>query len=239
MLGDDNASNWTIEGGNIKRSTALPTDDAEESVVILGYEDEAPNAQTDTMTEVATESDQTLPAHLHCFKEACRFYKEKTGHCQFDLMFSMLDTQAKSIKWDDDSAQQTSKQLSKDIDKIWKFQTKSAEELIKSFGEYERNQEKSVDILKQDLGKSLDTLATKVDKSSANDLKKNLTALKKKIDEREEGLEDLSSTMSELVLNLHEPTMISEDWSRNPSNRGYEISSPRMYQVRLPSCGNR
>ena len=93
MLGDDNSDSWTIDGGNITKENK-----PQGNIVILGYEDGDAGTQTDTMTEVATETveETIVPSHLHCLKEACRFYKEKTGDCQFDLVFSMLDNRQDS-----------------------------------------------------------------------------------------------------------------------------------------------
>jgi Flp pilus assembly protein TadD len=195
MLGDDNSDSWTIDDGNIKKSKATKEDKPKANVVILGYEDNESRMQTDTMTEVVTETaeETTVPSHLHCLTE-------------FDLVFSMLENKQDNPPEHDSKeiAHEVGVEVSKGIDKIWKFQTKSVEELIKSLGETEKTQAKSTTILKKDLEKSLDMLAAKLDKSGAGDLKKSISELKKRIDEREQGFEDLSGTMSELVLNLHE-----------------------------------
>ena len=216
MLGDDNAESWTIDGGNIRKSKAKNEEKPQENVVILGYED---GVQTDTMTEVATEAEREsiVPAHLHCLKEACRFYKEKTSDCQFDLVFSMLENQQDSSPEHDSKeiARQVGKEVSKDIDKIWKFQTKSVEEFIKDLGDSEKTQAASIVGLKRDLEKSLRALASKMEKSGGGDLKKSISGLKKRIDEREQGFEDLTGTISELVLNLHESITKLEDRSED------------------------
>jgi len=206
MLGDDNSDTWTIGGGDIRRTKGKNEEDPRGNVVVLGYEDGA--GQTDTMTEVATEKEEesSVPSHLHCLKEACRFYKEKSGDCQFDLVFSMLMDRQESTPQVDSGeiADAVGEEVAKDIDKIWKFQTKSVEELIKGFGESDKNQTKSIADFKKDLEKTINKLATKLEKSGAAGLKKDISDLKKRIDEREQGFEDLSGTMSELVLNLHE-----------------------------------
>ncbi len=197
MLGD-NSKTWTIEreepGSASAEAKASP-------VVILGYDEGNSNVATRSATQVAkkSKSQTETTSPLYCLKESCRFYKEKTGDCQFDLIFSMLETGKKQP-----AAQDVSKELAKDVDKIWKFQTKSVSELIKSLGDSEKNQSKGIENLGKDLEKSLDMLAAKFDKTPATDVKKSITALQKKLEEREHGIEDLSTSVSELVLNLHE-----------------------------------
>ena len=210
MLGDDNSVTWTLEGESSDKSSSTSKKQSG-SVVILGYEDGDSNTQTDTMTQVATKSQKgsTVPSHLYCLEKSCRFYKEKTGDCQFDLTLSLLEEQnKKSAKPSGPNTQQlakdVSKDIAKDIDKIWKFQTKSVTEMVKSIGDIEKGQTKTVTTLKKDFEKSLDILASKIEKTPTADIKKALTDLQKRIDDREQGMEDLSGTMSELVLNLHE-----------------------------------
>jgi Flp pilus assembly protein TadD len=215
MLGDDNSNALTLEDVGTESSKSSGKKKRTENVVILGYEDDDSNVQTETMTKVATRtsSKTDVPSHLYCLKEPCRFYKEKTGDCQFDLMMSALESQQAKSPKGATSSQQISKDIAKDVDKIWKFQTKSVTELVKSFGEAEKNQTKAVTNLQKDLEKSLDILAAKVEKSPAGDMKKTITTLHKRLDEREQGIQDLSSTMSELVLNLHESISKLEDKS--------------------------
>jgi Flp pilus assembly protein TadD len=221
MLGDDNSDSWTIGGGNIKRTKGSAEKDPRGNVVILGYEEGAP--QTDTMTDVATETEgeSSVPSHLHCMKEACRFYKEKSGDCQFDLVFSMLEQRQENAPQVDSGeiAEAVGEEVAKDIDKIWKFQTKSVEELIKGFGESDKNQTKSIADLKKDLERAINKIAMRVEKSGTGSIRKDISNLRKRIDEREQGFEDLSGTMSELVLNLHESITKLEGKSEDALSR--------------------
>jgi tetratricopeptide (TPR) repeat protein len=199
MLGDDNAKTWTIES-----TKGADVAEAKGPVVILGYDDGGSSVATQSATQVAKRSkssktDESSP--LYCLKESCRFYQEKTGDCQFDLIFEMLESGKNQGSGQFDTI---AKELAKDIDKVWRFQTKSVSELIKSLGDVEKNQAKSAQNIGKDLEKSLDILATKFDKPGASDVKKSLAALQKKLEDREQGIEDLASTVSELVLNLHE-----------------------------------
>ncbi|MDH3216632.1 MAG: tetratricopeptide repeat protein [Candidatus Krumholzibacteria bacterium] len=213
MLGDGDANPWTLDANTAVSAKFDGDKKKAEGVVILGYEDE--DSQADTMTEVAVEqlAAETVPSHLYCLKESCRFYKDKTGDCQFDLTFSMLSDQKSKAPKNTDFSKQLSKDIAKDIDKIWKFQTKSVAELVKSIGEAEKNQAKSTTNLRKDVEKNLDMLAAKLDKSSATEVKKSIGTLQKKLEDREQGFEDLSSTMSELVLNLHESISSLQDKS--------------------------
>jgi Flp pilus assembly protein TadD len=201
LLGDDNSKTWTIERADAGADAPEPKGGP---VVILGYDDGGSSVATQPTTQVAkkTRSKADTSSPLYCLKESCRFYKEKTGDCQFDLIFSMLENGKKQSPGLPDA---TTKELAKDIDKIWKFQTKSVSELIKSLGDAEKSQAKSVQNIGKDLEKSLDILAAKFDKTSGgSDVKKSIATLQKKLDDREQSIEDLASTVSELVLNLHE-----------------------------------
>ncbi|MEE9269239.1 MAG: tetratricopeptide repeat protein [Candidatus Krumholzibacteria bacterium] len=180
MLGDDNASTLIID-----ESPPSSKSSDEENIVILGYEEgkEAPAA---TSTKAKKTSKKDIPSHLLCIKESCRFYKTKTGDCQFDLIFSMLDKPAKTSKTSQASSADLSKEVSgtlaKDIDKIWKFQTQSVSELIKSFAESEKSQSKVLEELKKDLEKKIDSMPKADGKSSGAEVARQIEALQEKID---------------------------------------------------------
>lgn len=225
MLGDENSNTWTLDGTETGKPQSKDKGKKGGNVVILGYEDTetSPQTATDTMTEVAMDDGppDSVPAHLYCLKESCRFYRGRSGDCQFDLIFSMLEeNKSKQAK----APQDTSAQLSKDIDKIWKFQTKSVEELIKGLGESEKAYTKSINMLKKDVEKSLSSLTGKMDKSPTGEVKKLMTSLRKKLEERDQGINGLSTTMSDLVLNLHESVTKLENKSDDAVKRIGEIS---------------
>ena len=205
MLGDDNTNAMTIDepdrGKSKSKTKSKRQAKSGSNVVVLGYDEESRGRSkgSGTAGEVAS--------HLYCLKEPCRFYHKKTGDCQFDLVFNALEEAGKK------EAPKTP-DLSKDIDKIWKFQTKSVAELIDSIGDVEKKQTKSLEQLKKDVDKSLAAMTTelgKADGKSAPDLKtpladvkKTVENLHKKLDDRDEGIDNLSTTFSELVVNVHE-----------------------------------
>jgi type IV pilus biogenesis/stability protein PilW len=92
--------------------------------------------------------------------------------------------------------------ITKDLDKFWKFQTKSVAELIASIGETEKKQEQSFAQFKQDLDKSVDGWKPEVDLSPIGELKGEIEKLKSSVESREDGIESFSTTVSELVLNI-------------------------------------
>ena len=57
------------------------------------------------------------------------------------------------------------KALAKDIDKVWKFQTKSVTEMIETFSDSDKKHKTSITDLKKDLDKHIDSGAPKYDKT--------------------------------------------------------------------------
>jgi Flp pilus assembly protein TadD len=127
-------------------------------VVVLGYDDgegtigvktdrkpgrSAARAKTETKTS----------SHLYCLRETCRFYRARDGECTFDSILESVSQQAKAInelsaRSDKDRNDKGKKDdgsgtVTRELDKFWKFQTKSVSELISSFGETEKRQQES------------------------------------------------------------------------------------------------
>ena len=194
-----------------KKKASDKTDDEKATIVVLGYDEGAEEAPGAGGKPKAT--------HLECIGETCRFYQDQTGDCQFDLIYSMLSTApvkgtARSAGGpipktafkdvSKDVTRDVSKTLSKDIDKIWKFQTRSFAELLASLGDSEKHHTKSLDVLKKDFDKKLDKITSKVDQGSTGDVKKQVESLDKKLVDGKKSMDELSGTMSQLVVNLHE-----------------------------------
>ena len=189
LLGDENSNPLTI-GEKAVRT-------AEPDVVILGYgDDESSAVQTDVMTETETATDPN--AHLHCLKESCRFYHNTSGDCQFDLIFSKVGDHETCGKTDN------THDLAKDIDKIWKFQTKGVTEIVGSLADSDKSQAENLDKLKSEFAGRLDELRETLDNSPLESVQKDIESLQKKIDDREEGRDSLQTTMSEINSKLEQ-----------------------------------
>jgi tetratricopeptide (TPR) repeat protein len=198
MLGDENSDTLTLDTPSTSPSGKKKGNKA--SVVVLGYAD-GEAGQAETGTDVATKEAPEQQSTLFCLKESCRFYHADTSDCQFDIMFSMLQEHGEV---DFDLKLPNLDGMAKNIDKVWKFQTKSVSELVKSISDSEKKQGNAVEAARADLTKTIANLGSKMDKSAIGDVKKDITEIRKNSSERHKTLEDLSTTMSDLVLNLHE-----------------------------------
>lgn len=195
LLGEDGPNLLTLDEASDKRSRAGSSKKKKTDASDAGSKAGASKSATATATKEAPQDDITV-SHLYCLREACRFYKPKTGDCQFDLMYGMLQENGnKDLDFSE---------ITKDINKVWQFQTKSVSELIKSISESEKSHNKSLSDVQKDLAKSIESIGTTIEKAPDPDTKKQLEALDKKFDERYQAIDDLSTTMSDLVLNLHE-----------------------------------
>lgn len=105
-----------------------------------------------------------------------------------------------SAKAPKDTASTTAK-VTKELDKFWKFQTKSVAELIASIGDSEKKQVQSLEQLKAELNKSIGGLKPEVDLRPIEDIKSEIGKLQSAVESREDGIESFSTTVSELVLN--------------------------------------
>lgn len=176
------------------------------NVVILGYEDTVEGAAQASPTERKKKAKHTsTPSHVLCLKDPCRFYHSKTGDCQFDMVFEMLKSPkpapaktAAASKGEDAVA------IKRDLDKIWQFQTKSVAEMVSMISDSEKMHKKEIDNLKKTITQSIEVLQ-KADKTGSpgvglDEVANNIAELSKRIDEREESFESLTTTMSDMVI---------------------------------------
>ncbi|UCG50577.1 MAG: tetratricopeptide repeat protein [Candidatus Latescibacterota bacterium] len=214
LLGDENSNTLTLN----KNASGSPSTNESGDVVILGYNDrDGSEVQTGVLTE--TESGVNIASHVECLKESCRFYKKDSAECQFEIVFAKLsdaDSKATAPKTPD---------LSKDIDKIWKFQTKGVAEIVESFADSERKQSDSLARLKEELDRGIQKLGSKIDESSLEDIQKEIDSLLERIEGREEGFETLSETISKAVANVGESIAKLTNVSNDVSKRVDELKN--------------
>jgi tetratricopeptide (TPR) repeat protein len=102
----------------------------------------------------------------------------------------------------DKESEKTAARVTKELDKFWKFQTKSVSELIASIGETEKKQGKSFADFRKDLDKTIGSWKPELDLKAIEDVKGEVTALQSAVEAREDGIESFSTTISELIMNL-------------------------------------
>jgi len=183
--------------------TSVPKDD----VVILGY-DGSDTVSVKTETKVESK-DEAPSSHLYCLKDPCRFYDKEKDRCNFDKMLSELEKVpkggAKSGK------DQASARILKELDKVWKFQTKSVSELVSTISDSEKKNAGEIAKLKKDFDKWFTDLRKRLEKGQEkgwkkeiDELRKSIESLESRLSDREESIENFSTTLSELVLGLED-----------------------------------
>jgi tetratricopeptide (TPR) repeat protein len=308
MIGEDRADILQIDASTKSSSTGQSSSkkkkDETSGVVILGYDGEddgAVGVQTkQAKTKAKTKKDgTTVPSHLFCLKDTCRFYLKKDGACKFDSVFDMslehlqkidqVEKQAKRIqdvesrfdrfdKLDqldkleklgkidavddilkkinevqsqikkseetrgDDAGEKTAAKVAKELEKFWKFQTKSVSELIASLGDAERKQDQSLNELKKQLSSSLDSWKPDIDLKVVEDVKADVTRLREAVESREDGIENFATTVSELVLNIDDTLKALQEKSEVLAERveKLETAMPQFdaYVTKLEKASN-
>jgi Flp pilus assembly protein TadD len=261
MIGEDRADILQIDALAKSSSTNSSKKKEEGSdVVILGYDGDAPiGVKTKPTGTKAKKDASSVPSHLFCLKDTCRFFVKSDGTCKFDSVFAMsqehsqkidlVEKQAKRIEdvesrldrfdkldqldklskldkidvvdqilgkisdvqsqikksesaKDDKNADKTAAKVTRELDKFWKFQTKSVSELIASLGEVEQKQVQSMSELKNQLKKSLESWKPELDTKTVEEVKNDVVGLREAVESREDSIESFSTTISELVMNI-------------------------------------
>jgi tetratricopeptide (TPR) repeat protein len=194
LLGEGNSRTLAL-GGRVSDGHASG---ANEDVVILGYDnDDARTAvQTQVMTEAGTKPDAA--GHLHCLRESCRFFEKLSSECRFDVIHAKLDALETA------KGGSNERDIARDIDKIWKFQTQGVTEIVESLADNEKKQSETIDGLKREFAEKLDEIAGAVNRTPLESVQGEFRALRDKIEGREEGFESLSTTVSDFVTSLEE-----------------------------------
>jgi len=237
MIGDDGTNILEVVPAKETDADASPVSKTAGNVVVLGYDGDsntavAVKAPSDKGTKAKTKSrtsrtktgeEKTSP--LFCLKETCRFYQSKGSACMFDAIFDKVDEQAKRAPAPEKKSDQTSATVTKELDKFWKFQTQSVSELIASIGETEKKQERSL----SDFAKKIDGVVEKAtkqgDDGTLGTIRQDLVKLKEMVESREEGMDNFSTTVSELVMNLDDSLRSLREQSEKLSSRIGQLES--------------
>jgi tetratricopeptide (TPR) repeat protein len=223
LLGDGSSNALSIGS----KSTDGSATDTPGDVVILGYDDDggSPSVRTQVLTENIARTDTA--SHLYCLKESCRFYQKASKECQFDLIYATLRESDSEAKGPD------ARQIARDIDKIWKFQTKGVAEIVESLADSEKKQTESMIDLKKELVERIERRSGAVADQSLQPIQDELVSLKQKVEGSGEGLEGLSTTVSDFVTsledNLRELRSMTNDLARQISE--IKTSLPREDKI--------
>ena len=192
LLGEGGSKTLAIGGRSSEGQSGEPGED----VVILGYD--GSDAQTAVQTQVMTETRTEASGHLYCLRESCRFYRKASSECQFDVIHAKLEALETPRETSDNG------QMSRDLDKMWKFQTKGVSEIVECLADSDKKQSDSLAELKNEFASKLGELSGALSRSTLESIQGEFRALREKIEGREDGFESLSTTVSDFVTNLEE-----------------------------------
>lgn len=193
-----------------------PAPRAAGDVVVLGYDEgESGGVKTERRPARATtkaRNEATATAsHLYCLRDTCRFYRTKDGECTFDSILESVSQQSKAVAElsagaDRDKKDATAATVTRELDKFWKFQTKSVTELISSFGDAEKRQTESFSKLVSDVEKRIIAFMDEEDNRDErmNTIRDGVAEIKDTIDARNDGFETLTTTVSDLVMSFED-----------------------------------
>jgi len=234
--------------GNMLEIDANPTHGSGGEVVVLGYDgDGGVGVKADRKTQRnAKGREHPATSHLYCLKDTCRFYRPDDGDCSFDAILSGATQARKAAEASeraatgrkDDKKDDSSASVARELDKFWKFQTKSVAEMISSFGEVEKRQADSITQFKTDFDKRIAAIVPSEDEEderhqTMNAIKDGIAEIKDTIDARNDGFETLTTTVSDLVLGFDDSIkQIKQQWTQIMSRiQALESIAPRMQGV--------
>jgi Flp pilus assembly protein TadD len=151
-------------------------------------------------------------SHLYCLRDTCRFYRSKDGECTFDAILESANRASESGTM---AQKEASASVARELDKFWKFQTQSAAELISSFGEVEKRQEESLAKIASELGSKIAGTKREDDGHAMNSIRDGIAEIRDTMDARNESFENLSTTVSDLVLGFEDNfKSIKDQWTK-------------------------
>ena len=279
MIGEDRADILQIDTPSKTSASAKGNSkkkkNEEKDVVILGYDggnEAAVGVQTKpSKTDAKAKSDNSsVPSHLFCLKDTCRFFLKNESACKFDAAFDLAqahsdkidgvekqamriedvesrfeafdklhqldklekldkidavddilkkisDVQAQIAKAEsakpDKSGEKTAAKVTRELDKFWKFQTKSVSEMIAGLGDAEKKQQQTLSDFKKQVDKSLGDWKPDIDLKAVEEVRSGVDKLREAVESREDGIENFSTTVSELVLNIDDTLKLLQEKS--------------------------
>lgn len=132
--------------------------------------------------------------HLFCLRESCRFYRKDDAECSFDVVFERVEAQARAAR--NDPSGRTLQKVEKDLEKFWTLQTRSVAELVETIGETEKNTKSVLEDVERTIAAAIENR----DDDRLDAVHRELARLHEAAQSREEGLEELSNTVSQMVM---------------------------------------
>lgn len=129
----------------------------EEQSEILTIEHAASNAPSPKHEDDGGRNDSVAP-HLLCLMESCRFYRHNEKTCAFDALFADLESMQDAISSCIAPDSTIAPRVTKDLNKFWKFQTKSVTELISHMSDLDQQQRDNLESIQDDLKQHLNTV---------------------------------------------------------------------------------
>lgn len=142
-------------------------------------------------------------ARLFCMKEACRFHQSDVGECSFDVAFEQVRRQSEANDGDKPLDAAVDK-VARDIEKLWSFQTKSVAEMIESIGESDKKSSEAFERFERETARKLEEAVGEGISGILEQLREDVATLRETAQTREEGMEDLLNTISEMVMNFED-----------------------------------
>ena len=200
--------------------------------VVVDKDDRAGGVATRTRQR-AESITQTKPAasHLYCLRDTCRFFRGADGECTFD---AILESASRAGEAGAAAQKEAASSIARELDKFWKFQTQSAAELISSFGEVEKRQEESLSRVVHEIeAKVADATNPEKDQEAMSAIRDGIANIKDTIDVRNESFENLSTTVSDLVLGFEDSIKaIKEQWTLVTAQiTALEAIAPRLERM--------
>jgi len=219
MIGEEQSSVLEVEHGQAADAAPEVPTPGGAGAIMLGYDDGDGDVAVATKTKSKSKTkakrktrsksgagDKESP--LFCLKDTCRFYQKKGGSCMFDNMHEMMAESAKTAGAAAKAAEidtsglekrieATGATVTRELDKFWKFQTKSVAELIASIGEVEKNHGTSVADLARSLEKKLSGLNGPASIDGIDDLRSGLDRIGK-LESRLGSIDELKGSSGKL-----------------------------------------
>jgi tetratricopeptide (TPR) repeat protein len=155
--------------------------------------------------------DSSISPHLLCLMESCRFYEQTEKSCGFDTLLSTMRKMQDATSTHASMNDTVTPRVTKELNKFWKFQTKSVTEIISQMSEIEKQQRKNLDAFKYDLQQQIEKAFENNGESSqtkdAEEIRKmcaGMEELQNMLREKEEDSTDSTSGISEFTSQLEQ-----------------------------------
>lgn len=185
---------------------------------LLGDEDseiltieQAPETGTSPRRTTKSPGRDSLTNHLTCLRETCRFYRQNDDTCSFETLMADLGSIKGSLAGRKPPGDSLGPRVIKELEKVWKFQTRSVSELISHMSDLDRQQRESIEAIPDELKRHIDDAAAELsggDAAHGADIRKEIVeridALQVELREKTAGLDGIAETVAGFGSQLEE-----------------------------------